>query len=250
MCGLVADLYQLVGETFFDGDHYTDAAHCYLLATQAAREAKSPDLWAAALTRHSFIDLHARNHANALPMLDLAEQIAHRGNTDTATRFWVTAVRAETHAALRNNYACEKDLAFAAEVAHLDPATATNGGWLRFDGDRLPEQTGDCMITLGRFDTAETALTTALTNAKTPPRRATVNADLAVVAAHHRDPARAAAHLHAAITTAHTTGSGYLAKKLDRTRPELAPLADDPRIRAVTAEITDLGRVLHIATTY
>lgn len=245
VCVLVANLYQLAGETLFDGDHYTDAAHSYVLAAQAAREAQHHDLWATALTRHSFIESHTSNHANALPILDLAEAIAKRGNPAKATRFWVAAVRAETHAGLGDPHRCETDLDAAAHVAHLDPNTATETGWLRFDGTRLPEQHGTIAITLGRLDVAETALTTSLGQAhKSARRRAVVHADLATVAARRRDPNTVVAHLREAITAAHATESRYIVRKLDSTKRELQPLANYPQVRAVHQEITNLGRAL------
>lgn len=58
LCGLAADLFQLAGEIPFDGNNYTDAAHCYTLAATASREACAFDLWACALTRHAFIGVY------------------------------------------------------------------------------------------------------------------------------------------------------------------------------------------------
>lgn len=37
LCVAAADLFQLCGEIFFDGDQYTDAAQCYALAASAGR---------------------------------------------------------------------------------------------------------------------------------------------------------------------------------------------------------------------
>ena len=42
---LLADLFQLAGEIFFDSTAYTDAAHCYTLGATASREAHHHDLW-------------------------------------------------------------------------------------------------------------------------------------------------------------------------------------------------------------
>jgi len=39
LCVLAANLFQLAGEIFFDGNRYTDAAHCYALAAMAGKEA-------------------------------------------------------------------------------------------------------------------------------------------------------------------------------------------------------------------
>jgi len=45
LCTLTADLLQLAGEILFDGNAYTEAAHCYTLAASAAKEAGAYDLW-------------------------------------------------------------------------------------------------------------------------------------------------------------------------------------------------------------
>jgi hypothetical protein len=148
ICQLVSDVYQLIGEVFFDADQYADAAQCHLLASTAAQEAKAHDLWAAALTRHAFIAVYEQEFDKAVPMLDLAWGIAHRGDSEKATRYWVAAVRAEATAGIGDRLRCERDLETAAGVVGL-ARPLQNGGWLRFDGSRLPEQRGTCMISLG-----------------------------------------------------------------------------------------------------
>ncbi|MGH8964167.1 MAG: transcriptional regulator, partial [Actinomycetes bacterium] len=202
LCQLVSDAYQLLGEVFFDADQYADAAQCYLLAGAAAHEAREHDLWATALTRHAFISVYEQQFDKAVPMLDLASRIAHRGDPDKATRYWVAAVRAEATAGTGDNRACERDLDTAARVVDLS-APPQNVGWLRFDGSRLPEQRGTCMISLGELDAAETALTEALSHASTARRRASVLTDLASVSARRGDHHSVAVRLDEAITAAH-----------------------------------------------
>lgn len=51
LCVLTADLFQLAGEVFFDGNRYIEAGQCYSLASTAGREADAFDLWACAMTR-------------------------------------------------------------------------------------------------------------------------------------------------------------------------------------------------------
>ena len=53
-----ADLLQLGGEVLYDANRYADAANCYTSAVAAAREAREPDLWACALTRHAYVSLN------------------------------------------------------------------------------------------------------------------------------------------------------------------------------------------------
>ena len=62
LCALACDLFQLAGEIAFDGNRYTDAAHCYALAATAGREAGTSDRWACALTRQAFISMSDKRH--------------------------------------------------------------------------------------------------------------------------------------------------------------------------------------------
>jgi hypothetical protein len=144
-------------EIAFDHNAYTDAVHCYTLAGTAAREAKAADLWACALVRNAFAALAERNHTAAAHMLELAADIAADGDSELSTRQWVAAVQAETFAGAGNTAGCERALERAEQVIGL-PGPVHNGGWLRFDASRLPEERATCYLELGRFDLAEKAL--------------------------------------------------------------------------------------------
>ncbi|WP_460702066.1 helix-turn-helix domain-containing protein [Myceligenerans halotolerans] len=239
LCTLAADLFQLAGEIYFDADHYTDAAHCYHLAAQAGKEAGSHDLWACALTRHAYLSVYEKRFADAAPLLDLAATIATRGDGELSTRHWVAAVQGETFAGLGDLDACRRALDSAEEVAGLT-GTIHNGGWLRFNGSRLPEERGTCYVTLGRPDLAEAALTEALGHATSIRRRAGVLADLAVVGAQRGDLDQVITHADAVLTHAHETRSGMIARKLLDLRPHLGPLQGDLRVRELDARITTL----------
>jgi len=243
ICQLVSELYQLTGEVFFDADQYADAAQCYLLASTAAQEANAHDLWAAAMTRHAFIPSYGRQPDKALPMLDLASGIALRGNPELPTRHWVAAVRAEVSAGIGDGQQCERDLDTAADVVTLTSTPETRG-WLRFDGSRLPEQRGTCMVALGRLDAAETALTEALSQASTVRRRAGVLTDLALLSARRGDHRSVVVRLDETINAARATESAFITRKLQATRAELKPLLYDPHIRRVDGEIGKLGKTL------
>ncbi|MBB5856386.1 multiprotein-bridging factor 1 family protein [Amycolatopsis umgeniensis] len=239
LCELTADLYQLAGEISFDGDQYTEAAHCYTLAATASREATASDLWACALTRHAFIAVYERRFAEAKPLLELASSLARRGDPALSTRQWIAAVQAETFAGLGDLDACQRALDTAAEVQHMK-GPIHNGGWLRFDGSRLAEERGTCYVTLGRYDLAETALTGALTGDLTARRKAGVLTDLAMIGVHRRDPDRVATYVNAALATARHTGSGVIARKLRGLQPNLAPLLTHQPIQQLDVEITEL----------
>jgi transcriptional regulator with XRE-family HTH domain len=239
LCTLAADLFQLAGEIFFDGNHYTDAAHCYTLAATAGKEAGAFDLWACALTRHAFIAVYERQFTQAASMLELAAALAHRGDPALSTRYWVAVVQAETFAGLGDVDACQHALDTAAQVQGLS-GPVHNGGWLRFDGSRLAEERGTCYVALGRPDLAETPLTDALAGPLTARRRASVLTDLAVIGVHRRDPERVVAYADAALATARQTGSGVISRKLRGLQPHLAPLLADKQVRRVNTEITAL----------
>lgn len=106
----LADVLQLAGEISFDGNHYTDAAHCYTLAAAASREAGHYDMWACALVRHSFIPLHSRRFGDALPLLEAASKVAQRGDHQLPTRQWASTVTAQAHAGLGDLRSCREAL--------------------------------------------------------------------------------------------------------------------------------------------
>jgi transcriptional regulator with XRE-family HTH domain len=187
LCQEAGDLFQLAGEVLFDGTHYTDAAHCYTLAAGAAKEAGNPDLWACALTRHAFIGLYGdHKYRETVPLLELANAVAERGDPSLSTRHWVAAVQAEAYAGIGDSDACKRALDRAEEVHGLG-AGMHNGGWLRFDGSRLAEERGTCFVRLGRLDLAESALTEALKMKLSMRRRGSVLTDLAILGTLRRD---------------------------------------------------------------
>jgi transcriptional regulator with XRE-family HTH domain len=141
LCLLTADVFQLAGEVFFDGNQYADAAHCYTLAGAAGKEADAFDLWACSLTRHAYLAVYERRFHQAAPMLELAAALARRGDPALSTRYWIAAVNAETLAGLGDRDGCERALDAAAAVQGMT-GTVHNGGWLRFDGSRLAEERG------------------------------------------------------------------------------------------------------------
>jgi transcriptional regulator with XRE-family HTH domain len=161
LCILAGDLFQLAGEIFFDGNRYTDAAYCYTLAANACKEAGAYDLWACALTRHSFISMYERRFTSVTSMLDAASRIAGHGDNQLSTRYWVAAVQAEAYAGLGDYDACNRALGIAEEVRSLSGDFKLSG-WLRFDGSRLAEERGTCYIALGKPELAERALNEAL----------------------------------------------------------------------------------------
>jgi transcriptional regulator with XRE-family HTH domain len=237
---LIGDLMQLAGEIFFDGNDYTEAAHCYTLAADASKAAKAYDLWACAMVRHSFVSLYERQFNDAAPMLDLAAVLAQHGDPSLSTRHWVSAVQAQAFAGLGNQAACERALEEAEQVRELGGAVH-NGGWLRFDGARLAEERGSCYVSLGRHDLAETVLNDALTHRLTTRRRASVLTDLAMIGVHRRDPDRVATYTQSALSLARTTRSGVISHKLQALQPKLAPLLANKQVHRLNTEIIELA---------
>ncbi|MEU6781535.1 transcriptional regulator [Nonomuraea angiospora] len=240
LCTLAGDLFQLAGEIHFDGNAYTDAAHCYTLAASASKEAGAYDLWACAMTRHAFIGVYERQHANAAPMLELAATLARRGDSSLSTRHWVAAVRAETLAGLGDFDGCQRALDEAEQVRSLT-GQIHNGGWLRFDGSRLPEERGTCYITLRRPDLAETVLTDALTHNLTTRRRGGVLVDLAALGIQRCDHDQLLDYGRAAVDLARRTGSGVIGQKLRGLKSQMANLPREARIAALSQDIDDLA---------
>jgi transcriptional regulator with XRE-family HTH domain/tetratricopeptide (TPR) repeat protein len=246
LCALAADLLQLAGEILFDGNAYTEAAHCYTLAASAAKEAGAYDLWACAMTRHAFIGLYEVRGQSAAPkldsavsMLELAARLARRGNSQLSTRQWVAVVQAQVLAGLGRFDACQRALDVAETVHSLNGPVHTDG-WLRFDGTRLTEERGACYVELGRPDSAQAALTDALGQTVSVRRRGAILADLAVTGAQRRDVEQLVTYASEAVDLARQTSSGYIGRRLARLRPHLAAVANDPRVRQLQEQTAAL----------
>jgi transcriptional regulator with XRE-family HTH domain len=116
VCALHADVFQLAGELLFDANRYADASYCYTLAATAAREGGVMDLWACALTRHAYISVYEQRFGDAVPLLALGADLARNGDSELATRNWVSAVLAQALAGIGDHAACERALEQAERV--------------------------------------------------------------------------------------------------------------------------------------
>jgi hypothetical protein len=241
LLALTADLYQLAGEVCFDGNRYTDAAHCYTLAATAAREGSAADLWACALTRHAYVAMYDRQHVQAAQILTAADAVARNGDRQLATRQWVASVQAQAQASLGISSDCDRALDTAAGVVQL-PASASPGGWLRFDGSRIAEESGTCYLATGREAQAEAALTQALGQGISPRRRGSLLTDLAMLGARRHDAGQLLHYATAAIELAEQTGSsGYVGRKLATLQGQIAPRRADPAIAQLADRIARLS---------
>jgi transcriptional regulator with XRE-family HTH domain len=240
LSGLASSLFQLAGEILFDGNRYTDAAHCYTLAATASKEANMPDLWACALTRHAFISVYERRFEKSTSMLELAAALARRGDSALATRHWVAVVQAQTFAGLGKLEECQQALDSAEQVHNLQ-GEYQNGGWLRFDGSRLAEERGTCYIQLRRPDLAEAALTDALSLNLSVRRRGSVLTDLATLGAQRSDADQIVTYADPAVRMAQHTGSGVIVRKLKDLQASLVPFLNDSRISDLNARISSLS---------
>jgi transcriptional regulator with XRE-family HTH domain len=240
LCALASDLFQLAGEIFFDGNHYSEAAQCYTSAASAGREAGAHDLWACAMTRHAFIGVYERKFDRAIPMLEMADRVARRGDPALSTRHWVNAVRAQAFAGIGELERCQRAAGVAEEVAWLN-GRVHNGGWLRFDSSRLDEERGACYVELGRPDLAEPALIEALGRGLSMRRRGIVLTDLATAGAQRNDADQLVTYGSAALDIAKSTGSGVIASRLSGLRTRAARFAGDADVRRLSAGIAALA---------
>jgi hypothetical protein len=115
------------------------------------------------------------------------------------------------------------------------------GGWLRFDGSRLAEERGTCYAALGRTDLAAEALTDALRTTTSLRRRGSILTDLAALGVQVRDLDQVLEYGgQAADLAEQTRSSGYIGRKLQGLRQELAPLLSDPRAAQLSDRIAQL----------
>jgi transcriptional regulator with XRE-family HTH domain/tetratricopeptide (TPR) repeat protein len=241
LCELVSELLQLAGEIFFDANKYSDAAHCYTLAATASNEADAFDLWACAMTRHAFIEMYERRYDKAAPMLELAARLARRGDESLSTRYWVSAVQAQTFAGLGELTACQRALDAAEQVQALS-GEVSNGGWLRFDGSRLAEERGACYVQLRRPDLAEAFLGDALRQGLPARRRGSALTDLAMIAVQRGDVSQLVAYADTILEIAEKTGSGYVSRRLQVLQGHLTPLLGNGQIWQVNQRIMAITR--------
>jgi hypothetical protein len=237
---LVCDLVQLAGEIFFDINDYNSAQFCYTFAVEYAKEAKHWDLWACALVRNAFLPIHDKNYQNAFPLLEQAERIARRGDGTLVTRYWVAAVSAEAHAGNGKLVLCQKSLDLAEKVRDIQKGD--NGGWLRFDASRLPEQRGTCFVSLKEPSLAIPALNEALAqNAKPTRRRGMVLHDLAQSALQQRNVEQACVYAHRVIEIALHNSSGMLKRRLYTLRGELEPFAQTDSVKQLDKHLNGVA---------
>ena len=236
LCKLLADLFQLSGEIAFDRNCYVDAAQCYTLAAEAAKEAAAYDLWACALARHAFVGVYERDFSNVLPMLDLAARVASRGDQTLSTRYWIDVIQGQALAGVGDGDACRRALDRAQGVVELN-AGANNGGWLRFDGSRLAEERGSCLVELGRTADAQMTLIPALSRSLTERRCGSVHVDLALAGVQSNDAEAVIAHGHAALAIAQRTRSGVVGHRLGHLRRNLGVLSTHRGVRDLETEI-------------
>lgn len=240
LCALACDLSQLAGEICFDGNRYTEAAHCYALAAAIGRESGSRDHWACALVRQAFVSMYDRQHRQAAEILSAAARVARHGDSHLSTRHWVSAVSAQALACLGDQGESSRALDAASGVLDLS-GPVSPGGWLRFDGSRLAGERGTCYLAAGQDAQAETALTEALGQGASPRRRGSLLADLALLGTRQRDTCQVLHYLTAAVDLAEQTeSSGYLGRKLRVLQAEIRPHLSDSRLAQLNDRITRL----------
>lgn len=239
LCVVLSSLYQLTGEISYDENRHGDAAQYYSLAASAAKEAKSYDLWACALTRHTYVGIARDLDKQFVPILEAAMRIAQLGDHSLSTRQWVAAVQAEVFSRLGDLKSCEKALHRAEEIeSSADPGI--HGGWLRFDSSRLPEQRGACYARLGRGDLAEVALHDALTKTASPRRRGSILVNLAKISIECGDVRQAVDYGSSAIGLLEKTSSGYIASRLKEIAEPFEAVRYDPEADALIRHIQSL----------
>lgn len=233
LCVLVSDMSQLAGEIFFDADDYDTARSCYNLAATTAKDAQHFDLWSCALVRQSFLDIYNKQYRDALPLLQGAQKIALKGDSSLVTRYWASAVLADAQAGVHNLVECQKALDIAEQVQG-----SANGGWLRYDGTRINEQRGSCMVKLGEPGLAIPSLEQALRDLPDSRRRWLAAIDRAKVSLLQKDVASACGYAESVIE--HGTHSGVVKKALLEFRGQLGPFAKTTAVKSFDKQLAVL----------
>lgn len=119
---------------------------------------------------------------------------------------------------------------------------AHNGGWLRFDGSRLAEERGACLVELGKPTEAEKALTVALRQGLSDRRRVGVLVDLAKVGAQLHDSERLAMYTSAALDITQRSQSGVNEQRLNSLTPYLDRVPETAEVKTLRSRINELRR--------
>lgn len=237
---LASDLAQLAGEIWFDANEYTIAQSCYSFAADAAKEARHFDLWACALIRHAFLPIYEKNYRDALPLLEQARRLSLRGDSTLVTRHWGAAVEAEAQSGAGNLARCQDALERAYEVTQRQGGS--NGRWLRFDGEWLPEQTGSCYVRLQRPDLAEPALRQALQQLPLPSRRrGMVLSDLATASLQCQEIEQTCSYVRQVIEVATKVPSGWLKKGVATLHSQLEPFKTVSTVSQLDQQLLQLS---------
>lgn len=185
--------------------------------------------------------MYERQFERAEPLPGLVAQIAARGDTSLSTRQWVGSVHAQALAGLGDVTGCLRALELAESVTGLH-GDIHNGGWLRFDGSRLAEERGACLVELGKPTEAEKALTVALRQGLSDRRRVGVLVDLAKVGAQLHDPERVATYTSAALNITQRSQSGVNAQRLNSLTPYLDQVPETAEVKTLRSRIIELKR--------
>lgn len=239
LCGLSSDLSQLAGEIFFDRHEHDTAKACYRFAMSTAKEAKSPDLWASAVVRSSFLPLYEKQYEEALTLLKEAGYVAQHGDPSLSTQFWAAAVEAEAESGTGNLAACQDALDRAQEVLNRQ---VMNPMWLRFDGTRLPALRGACFVRLHQPDLALPILKEALMQFSGPSRRrGLVLADMASASVQCQEVEQACSYASEVVDIVALGSSGFLQKELQKLRQQLVPFAATASVKKLDQQIAALA---------
>jgi tetratricopeptide (TPR) repeat protein/transcriptional regulator with XRE-family HTH domain len=239
LCALASSMSQLAGEIFFDLHDHDTAQSCYVFAATSAKEAKSHDLWASALVRHSYLPIFDERFEDALPLLKQAEYIAQRGDSALPTKYWAAVTSAEAESGLGNLKACQSAFERAYGVHNL---AAESPAWSRFDGSRLPALQGACYVRLERPDQAEPLLQQALQQtAKAGRRRAMILSDLALSALQQADVEKACTYADEVVSLASSKSSGFLRNNVLKIEQRLTPFANVGAVKALKNHIASLA---------
>ena len=220
---LASSTSQLAGEIFFDMHDHNVAQSCYVFAASSAKEAKTFDLWASALVRHSYLPIFEERYENAIPLLEQAEVLARRGDSTIPTRYWAAATYAEAEAGRGKLEACQNAFERAQGINGL---TVLPPAWIRFDETRVPALQGACYVRMQRPDLADTLLQQALQqSAKTSRRHAMILSDLAFSALQQADIEKACMYAEKAIPLTTQSASGFLRNNMLKIHKKLAPFS-------------------------
>lgn len=222
LCTLISEVAQFIGAIYFDMGSFSIAASYYKSSIITAKEGNNYTLMATGLGRMSSLPIYSHNFADALPLLQDAQQQAHKQN-HKALLAWLYALQAEALANMQEKQPCLQALKDA--ECSLEQAKQEDIKQVSFDYTRLTGYKGTCFLRLHQHKEALSTLDNAgnITNLLSPRQQAIITTDIANAYVQEKEIEKACTCIVEALTITRQIMSCLVYERLEATYQMMKP---------------------------